>query len=368
MDLHSTALRGFAAAFALQAGYLVLLHRGFGRARRADRRAAANPTVELPPLSVVVAARDEAHNLPALLSALTAQTHACFEVVVVDDASADGTARVVQAWAEHHANVRLVRVEQPRAPRKKHALTRGIAAARYEHLVFTDADCTPPPGWLEALARRHAARPPDALLIGYSPYRRRPGLLNRLVRYETLVTAFLTAAAAGLGRPYMAVGRNLSYGRALFEAVGGFGHSARSTSGDDDLFVQAAARRGAHAHYVFDARTFVPTEAPATWRAWLRQKQRHTSAGRFYRPSVKVHLALFHASGLALWLAPLVAGRRGALLLGARLALQGGVLARAARALGAHDLLPALPGLEALYGLYTLCVAPLGLLRMPRRW
>ena len=271
------------------------------------------------------------------------------EVVIVDDASTDTTADVVARHAREHANVRLVRVEEPRPPRKKHALTRGIGAARHELLAFTDADCAPPPEWLTTLTRHHAAESHDLVLVGYSPYRHRADLLGRLAAYETFVTGFLTAAAAGLGRGYMGVGRNISYPRTVFDRIGGFEHSRQSLSGDDDLLVQEVQRRAAaEVRAVLDPRSFVPTDAPATWRAWLKQKKRHTSAGRFYHRSVQAHLAVFQ--GLFYYLD----------------AYDDTVWA--ADTLGERRLLPAFPVLELLYAGYNLVVAPLGLARVPEEW
>lgn len=354
----------FGTAFAVQLAYWGLFARGFRHACRA----VPAPADARPPLSVVVAAREEEAALPALLAALTGQTHPGYEVIVVDDASTDATPLLVRAAAARHAHVRLEQVRDPQPPRKRRALTQGIRAARHDLLALTDADCAPPPAWLETLARYHAAAGPDALFIGYSPFRRRPGLLNRLARYETFIAGFFTAAAAGLGRPYMAVGRNLSYPRAVFDRVGGFAHAPRSLSGDDDLLVQAVARRRAATVYALcDPRTFVPTDAPATWRQWIRQKRRHTSAGRFYTPSLQVHLGLYHATSLLLWAAPL-AGWLGAALLGGRLLAQHLVLRPAARTLAEADLMPAQPFLELLYAAYNLLIAPLGLLKMPARW
>lgn len=356
----------FGAAWLVQAGYWLALRRGFGAALRP--RETGTPEALLP-ISVVVAARDEAHRLPALLAALARQTHPEYEVVIVDDASADATASLVEAWQQAWPALRLLRIDTPRPPRKKHALTHGIDAARHDLLAFTDADCTPPPTWLETLARQHAAAPGGVVLVGYSPFRRAPGLLNRLARYETFVTGFLTAAALGLGRPYMAVGRNLSYRRRLFRRLGGFAHSLASLSGDDDLLVQEVARQGAApVRAVFGAAVRVPSEAPPTWRAWFRQKRRHVSAGRFYRRSIQAHLALFQATAVGLWAAPFVLGVPGALLLATRLALQLGVLRHAARVFGEADLLTLQPLLELLYAAYNLLLAPLGLARVPRRW
>lgn len=358
----------FAAALAMQIGCWLALALGFRRARRASE---ASPTTELPPVSVVVAARDEAKRLPALLAALAAQTHPVFEVVVVDDASEDATAALVAAQRASDPRFRLVRVHDDKRPasmpRKKHALTQGIAAARHDRLVFTDADCVPPPRWLETLAA-HAAAKPDAVLVGFGPYRTERGPLNAFVRYETLVTALLTAAAVGLGRPYMAVGRNFSYSKSVFERIGGFAHSAQSLSGDDDLLVQEAHRHGVLVRYVFDPDTFVLSEAPVTWRQWVRQKLRHTSAGRFYDGDATLALALFHGSALAVWLAPVFLGWTGAALLAARFLVQRAVLRDALQTFGATDLTLVQPFLDAGYALYATILAPLGGLLRPKAW
>ncbi len=112
----------FAACLAVQAGYALLLRRGFHRVRDA-----APPPPSDDPVSVVIAARDEAERLPALVAALEAQTHADFEVVAVDDHSTDATPSVLNAWADHDDRVRIV--THTGAAGKKHALTAGIAAA-----------------------------------------------------------------------------------------------------------------------------------------------------------------------------------------------------------------------------------------------
>ena len=355
----------FGAAFAVQVGYWLLLQAGFRRAQRP-----VGPLPEAPPpVSIIVPVRNEAANLPTLLAALTRQTYPHFEIVLVDDASTDATPEVARTWQETQPTLRLLSIEEPKEPRKKHALTQGVEAATHDLLAFTDADCAPPPDWLATLARHHGTTPQEALLIGYSPFRKAPGLLNRLARYETFVTGFLTAATVGLGRPYMAVGRSMSYPRSVFRRIGGFAHSLHSMSGDDDLLVQEVARRrAAVVRHVFDARSFVPSTPPATWRAWLRQKRRHLSAGRFYDRSTQTHLGLFHATSVVLWAAPLVLGWIGGGLLGTKLLIQTAVLYQAAAVLHERDLLPTQPFLELLYAAYNLVLAPLGLARMPKRW
>ncbi len=359
-------LVGVAACLAVQVGYAALLRRGFRRMARTPAPPAARV-----PLSVVVAARDEAGRLPRLAAALDRQTHPPFEIIVVDDHSSDATAVLVRAWAARNRRVQYVAHGGPAG--KKAALTRGIAAARTAHLALTDADCAPPPGWLAALAAWHGL-PGETIVACYAPLEKAPGALNALARYETFVTAFLMAAAAGWHRPYMATGRGLSYSKALFEKAGGFdaggfGAHGPLVGGDDDLFVQRAARLpGVRAVVPLDPQTFVPSPAPLSWRAWLRQKRRHLSDGPHYSLHAQAHLALFHASALALWLAP-VAGLPGAALLAARMGAWAWALAPAAAAFQARDLWRRLPLLEPLYGLYN-ALLPLATFAAgrPARW
>ena len=356
----------FGGALAVLLLYTALLGWGWRRGRRPAPPAAPD---ERPPISVVVAARNESAALPALLDALDRQTHPDAEVVIVDDASTDDTAPIAEAWARDRPAARVVRVTDPAPPRKKRALTQGIAAARHDLLAITDADCRPPPEWLSVLAATHADSDEALVLAGYSPLRG-TGLLGAFARYEALVEALYTAAAIGLGRPYMAVSRNLSYPRSVFDAVGGFGADADAPmSGDDDLFVQAVYRRGcATVQALYDPRTVVPAAAPASWAEWSRQRRRHVSAGRHYPWTVGLHLTLLPACLVLLWLAPLALGTTGVGLLATGLLARHAALGPAAAALDDADLLAAFPLWELGYALYHVTIVPLGLWSPPDRW
>ena len=379
-----------AVSFAVQ---LVLwLAASVGLKRVAAAQPPEGPAPPLP-LSVVVAAHDEAETLPALLAALAAQTHAPFEVVVVDDRSSDGTADVVRQLAARQPGaaperttgataVRVVRVGAEASaasglPPKKYAVTQGIAAARHERIVVTDADGRPPPTWLSTLARHAAPDGKDtgAVLVGFGPYVAAPGWLNRFVRFETVQTAVWAAAAIGLGRPWQAVGRNLSYPKAVFEAVGGFRSSAGSLSGDDDLLLHEIVRqRAAAVHYVLDADASVASAAPSGWGAFWRQKRRHASAGAHYPAWALGALGAMHVTALALWVgAPLLHALTGSAagwgLLAAKLLVQSAVLRLFRDALGTEgDLGLALPLLDAASAAYHAAFAALGLLPAPQRW
>lgn len=125
------------------------LVRGLGSLPRL--RGAGEPTVT-PPVSVVIAARDEARTIAAVVQAILRQDYPAIEVVAVNDRSTDGTGQILERLAEEHHRVRVIHVTD--LPDgwlgKNHALQQGADAARGELLLFTDADVMMRP---EAVAR-----------------------------------------------------------------------------------------------------------------------------------------------------------------------------------------------------------------------
>ena len=245
-----------------------------------------------PPVSVVICARNEAANLRQNLPGILQQQYPAFEVLVVDDDSTDETPAVLNGLREQYPHLRVLRVSPKTTPGKKHALGLGIAAAQTGYLVFTDADCAPAgPDWLRHMTLPLLTEATAEIVLGYAPHRRAPGWLNRWVRFETVQTALQYFGFALAGRPYMGVGRNLAWRRDIFRRVGGYEPHAALASGDDDLLVNAAAHAGNTA-ICLKPGAFVYSNGAASWRAWLRQKRRHLSAGRHYRPEHQFYLAV----------------------------------------------------------------------------
>ena len=112
----------------------------------------------MPEASVIVLAYNSSAYLPGCLDALREQTHADFEVVVVDNASTDGSAELV---ARRHPEVRLVRSAENTG--YAGGCNLGFRHARGEYLVVLGPDCEPEPGWLDALLA--ACREPGVGLV-----------------------------------------------------------------------------------------------------------------------------------------------------------------------------------------------------------
>ncbi len=261
-----------------------------------------------PSLSIVVAARNEERALPDCLAALQQQDYTgAWEVIVVDDRSGDGTGEVLAEWARLWPQLRWVQAPEDRlfyCP-KKSALAQGIAIARGEVLLFTDADCRPPADW----ARSMAAHFVDGvgLVAGHAQPQLGGSFLQRLLSVDNLAVGALGVGSFAQGKALSCTGRNLSYRRQLYDEVGGFESIGHLLGGDDVYFMRAVAQK-TRWQQVFNRDVVVDCLAPSgEWQQVLQQKMRHAAKGGHYGGAallLAIAVYLFHcALGVGLVLA-----------------------------------------------------------------
>lgn len=247
----------------------------------------------LPPISLIICARNEDTNLKKNLPKILSQKYPQFEVIVVDDNSADGTVEYLFFLSQKEPRLKRVKVGEVNRlmAGKKFALTLGIKAANYDTLILTDADCYPASeNWMKELVLQYKAN--TEIVLGYGAYEKENGFLNKVIRYETAQAAMSYMGFALAGLPYMGVGRNLSYRKHLFFDSGGFADHRTVLSGDDDLFINKVAKhKNTRITIEPDAFTFSPPKQ--TWDEWKEQKTRHLSTGRYYKFRHKFFLALY---------------------------------------------------------------------------
>ena len=134
--------------------------------------------------------------------------------------------------------------------------------------------------------------------MGYGAYEKIKGSwVNKLIRFETLMTAVQYFSWAIAGRPYMGVGRNLAYTSEVFYKQKGFINHMKVKSGDDDLFVNEASTRKNTA-VQFNSDSFTISTPKKTFGSWITQKRRHISTATHYRPFEKIALAIFYVTQL----------------------------------------------------------------------
>ncbi|MDX2446797.1 MAG: glycosyltransferase [Desulfobacterales bacterium] len=95
-----------------------------------------------PKVSILIPARNEEHNLKALLDSLLNQDYSNYEIVVLDDNSTDGTADILREYERNYSKVRIMR-GKPLPPGwlgKHFACQQLLESATGDYLLFTDAD------------------------------------------------------------------------------------------------------------------------------------------------------------------------------------------------------------------------------------
>jgi glycosyltransferase involved in cell wall biosynthesis len=236
------------------------------------------------PVSVIICARNEAANLKKYLPSVLEQDYPSYEVIVVNDCSEDNTYEVLgELIASYpHLKVSSINKDPKFTHNKKFAQFIGIKAASNEILIFTDADCQPESDkWLSLISSNFDEK--TDITLGYGGYIKEKGLLNMYIRFDSMFIAVQYIGMAIKGIPYMGVGRNLAYRRSLFFRSKGFGTHYHIISGDDDLFVNSVASK-ANTCIELRGGSFTRSVPSITTSEFIKQKKRHFTTAKFYKP------------------------------------------------------------------------------------
>lgn len=237
-----------------------------------------------PFISVVLAVRNEEHNLPNLLTDLKQQNYPAdkWELVIVDDNSTDNTLMVLQNALKDFPNLKIYNVLGQNSPLKykKAALAVGIHNSRGEIILTTDADCRMGPDWIRTMAGYFTDN--VGVVVGFSEM---VGAERQVVRWQTFDYLMLMAAAQGatnLGIAWACSGQNWAFRRVLFDRVGGYQLLRDRLAGDDSLFMQLI-RKKTRTKVVFasDERAWVRTLALPDFTSFVRQRIRWSSEAQY---------------------------------------------------------------------------------------
>ena len=298
------------------------------------------------PVSVIICARDEdeniARHLPGVLVQKYPSTH---EVIVVNDNSVDDSKYILEELQKTFKFLQIVDLKQEAKliSGKKYPLSIGIKEAKHEIVLLTDADCVPASEfWIQKMQDAYVNG--TEIVIGYSAYNKRPGLLNKLIRFETFHSALQYLSFALAGKPYMGVGRNLSYKKDVFLRNKGFSSINHIPGGDDDLFINKVATKH-NTSVVIDKDAMTLSQPKRSFDEWLRQKTRHYSTARYYKKSNKFLLAVYSLSQFLFYPLLIVSAifynwQLALIVFGVRFLLQSFIFFKAMKKLNEADLWP----------------------------
>ena len=258
---------------------------------------ASNQVLPNGDLTILICAKNEASRLKTLIPTLFQQSIPC-NILVVDDFSDDDTLSLLSAYANNFPSFKYISASK-NTRGKKQALMDGLAEVNTNWVLLTDADCLPTTNqWAELML--NAAQSKE-LVLGYSPYRKTSGFLNRWIRYEAVLTAIQYFSFSLIGKTYMGVGRNLLYAKAAVNSGEKLLKNIDLNSGDDDLLVNAIATEK-NVAIQLDPDSWTISEPKQDWKSYFNQKRRHMTTASRYKTSHQLMLLIFSSSWILFYL------------------------------------------------------------------
>jgi len=256
------------------------------------------------PVSVIICAKNEANNLEINLPFIASQNYPKFEIILVNDASTDDTLKIMEAFqlkfSSPKLSIQIQSIQNKETKGKKSALSIGINTASNNYLVLTDADCKPASrNWVTEITSHFDGK--KEIVLGYGAYQKiENSFLNKLIRFETLLTAIQYFSYAKIGKTYMGVGRNMAYKKKVYTKNKGFQKHMHIASGDDDLFINEVSNEQ-NTTICFNKNSFTISKPETIFKKWISQKRRHITTANHYKNFHKLLLSIFFISQFLFW-------------------------------------------------------------------
>ncbi len=254
------------------------------------------------PVSLIICAKNEESNLKTNFPLFAAQNYKQLEIVLIDDASNDSTLELMKQFKKRYDNltIQIISISPQESSGKKYALSKGIKKASNDALILTDADCFPnSKEWVREISAHFSKD--NSVVLGYGAYKKiKKSFINKLIRFETLLTAIQYFSYAKMNKAYMGVGRNIAYNKKEFIKANGFSGHSHIISGDDDLFISQITTSNNIA-ICYSKKSFTISEPEIKFNSWIKQKRRHISTSYHYKLYHKILLGLYYISQLLFW-------------------------------------------------------------------
>lgn len=243
-------------------------------------------TGELPGVSVIVYAHNAEEHIREFITALLAQDHPNYDVIVVNDASDDNTAEIVNNMLAENDRLYMTFVS-PTArniSHRKMAYTMGLRAAKHPIALLTASNVNiPGPSWLRHMSAPFADNSIDVGIgAAYVPSDTDKGKGRYWRSFDSIVSLSRWLGASLENRTYRGIYYNLAFRKSAFFNHNGFAGTNRFQGGDDDIFINEISTP-ANTATIFrpEAMPSINVVAEEYPRLWLRNKERYTFTSHY---------------------------------------------------------------------------------------
>jgi poly-beta-1,6-N-acetyl-D-glucosamine synthase len=240
-------------------------------------------------VSVIVACKNEEKSLPSLLNSIALQDypHDLFEVLIVNDNSADKTSDIASGF-NWSGNIRTI---DNKAEGKKQALRTGIVVARGNLIITTDADCTAGKSWIRTIAGYYEMNNPD-LIICPVQIKADRGFFGKFIELEFMGLQGITTGTALSDKGTMCNGANLAFTREAYNNHSDNLHD-EINSGDDIFLLHSLKREpDSKISWLESPDALITTDSPLTLGSFLKQRSRWLSKGKVYKDRYTIILGI----------------------------------------------------------------------------
>ncbi len=241
---------------------------------------------ELPGISIIITAKNEADNLLANLPLILEQDYPNYQVVVVNNSSTDSTDDVLNELRSRYPSklyTTYIPIDSETVNDKKLALTVGIKAAKHDILLFTEADTKPLTNkWVNEYAKEFAKG--KDVVLGACQLKVGKGLFKKLIQYSNLMFGIKYLGLALIKRPYMGIERNMAYKKNIFFENKGFSSILNIEYGEDNLFINKIATRN-NTSVVISPESMVESNAINQLSTWRTIKGKYLITKKYLKGS-----------------------------------------------------------------------------------
>ncbi|QAS53612.1 glycosyltransferase family 2 protein [Halobacillus litoralis] len=254
--------------FLMQGGYL----HAQSYKKTADKwKKAANGS---PSVSVLIPAHDEEVVIEDTLDAMLRLNYPLdkLEVIVINDNSSDNTGKIADAYADKHANIKVVHTKPPHAGKgKSGALNQGLKAASGEVIIVYDADNTPEADAVRYLTLGLQNDPKAGAVVGkFRVTNSNRNLMTRLINIETITFQWLAQAGRWFWFKMSTIpGTNFAIRLSILDRLGGWDEKALS---EDTELSFRVYDLGYHIRFFPAAITW--EQEPENIKVWWKQRTR----------------------------------------------------------------------------------------------
>lgn len=241
-----------------------------------------SPAINLPKVSVIVAGRNEEHNIGSCINSLLNLNYPneLIEIILVNDDSSDRTLEIMTELSKDNPVFKVINSTKSNTSNlkgKANAINSAIEICTGEIIVSTDADCEVPPGWIHETVLYYSHN--TAMVCGFTLIDFKPTLFAKLQCMDWMYLLTLASSSAGLKMILSCLGNNLSYTKKAYLNTGGYESIDFSVTEDLALMRNIDRNKNYEIRFPADNTCLVKTPACKNLSELFNQKRRWFRGG-----------------------------------------------------------------------------------------